>query len=102
MKKSWKSLTSGLEISPVKDELEARGTEMLARVEAILKKNSTIVNVKPIMKWGNPAEEILRLAEEEHAETIILSSGKTECRLFCAGPNKEVVARAKVSVMTAV
>jgi nucleotide-binding universal stress UspA family protein len=95
-------LKRGLEISPVKDELEARGKAMLARVEAVLRKNSTIVEVKSLMRWGDPAEEILRVAEEEHIGTIILSSGKTERGMFCQGPSKEVVARAKVSVMTAV
>jgi nucleotide-binding universal stress UspA family protein len=94
-------LKRSLEISPVKDDLESRGKEMLSRVESILRKNSSIVEVKPIMKWGDPAEEILRVAEEENTEIIILSSGKTERGVFLGNPNKEVVERAKVSVMTA-
>lgn len=92
-------LKKGIEESPIRDVLESRGKATLSRAESILRKNSSITDVKPIMTWGYPAEEILRVAEEENPEIIILSSGETERGFFLTNPTKEIIGKAKVSVM---
>jgi nucleotide-binding universal stress UspA family protein len=58
-----KELRKSLESSAVKKELESRDKAILRDAESILRKNS-VGKVKTLIRWGHPAEEILKLTEE--------------------------------------
>jgi nucleotide-binding universal stress UspA family protein len=53
------------------------------------------------MRWGHPAEEILKVAEEEKAEIIVMGSRGRRRGILLGSVSKEVVERAKVCVMVA-
>lgn len=54
-------MKKSLEKSPLKVELEKRSRQILDEAEKIL-------------KWGHPVEEILKTAEEEKVDIIVLGS----------------------------
>ncbi len=60
-------------------------------------------NVRTVMREGHPAEEILKVAEQEEVELIILGySGRNGLnRLIAGSVAKEVGKKAKVPVLTA-
>ena len=61
-----------------------------------------ITDVKPIIKEGHPAEEILKTAQEEGVEMIVIGSrGKRLSDLFTGSVSREVTNRAEVSVLLA-
>jgi nucleotide-binding universal stress UspA family protein len=94
-----KELRKSLESSVVKEELESRGKAILSEAKRLLRKNS--IKVKTIMRWGHPAEEILKVAEEEKAEIIVMGSRGRRRGILLGSVSKEVVERAKVCVMVA-
>ncbi|MBI4844388.1 MAG: universal stress protein [Nitrospirae bacterium] len=58
--------------------------------------------VKTVIKEGNPADEILRAADEEKANMIIIGSrGNRVSHLFTGSVSREVVNRAEVPVLVA-
>ncbi len=61
------------------------------------------ISVKSIIRAGHPAEEILKVADEEHAELIIMGGdGRRGLNRFISGNfAKEVQERAKVPVLVA-
>lgn len=65
--------------------------------------DSGLVNVRTMVRFGNPMEEIVRVAEEEGAEMMILGcNGKTAMQKFFTGcVTKDVEKRAKVPVLVA-
>ncbi len=56
--------------------------------------------VKPVVKEGHPAEEILKTAEEEGADLIVMGSrGKRLHNLFMGSVSREVSNKADTSVL---
>jgi nucleotide-binding universal stress UspA family protein len=61
-----------------------------------------ITGVKAVIKEGHPAEEILKTAQEEGVEMIVIGSrGKRLSNLFMGSVSREVTNRADVSVLIA-
>jgi nucleotide-binding universal stress UspA family protein len=96
------------EMSTLKEVLE--GTEykekLDAKAEAILdfyKKNleeNGVTGIKPIVKYGHPADEILETAKQEGADLIIVGSrGKRTSHLFMGSVSREVANNAEVPVL---
>ncbi len=91
-------LKKSLEKSPLKVELEKRSRQILDEAEKIVKKSS-IKEIKKILKWGRPVEEILKTAEGEKVDIIVLGSRGERRGILLGSVGREVVERAKVSVL---
>lgn len=101
-------LLSVSEMSTLKKVLE--GTEYQ---EALDRKAQTIMNyykkaledkgltgVKPVIRKGHPAEEILEAAKKEGVEMIVIGSkGKRVSHLFMGSVSREVANNAEVPVL---
>lgn len=104
-------MLSDSEISTLKDSMQ--GTERMAkldeRAERIISyykkelENGGLVSVKSVIREGRPTEEILKVADEEGADLIIVGcSGKSRIQKFFTGcASKEVEKNAKVPVLVA-
>jgi nucleotide-binding universal stress UspA family protein len=58
-----------------------------------------VKSVKPLVKYGHPAEEILNTAKEEGADMIIVGSrGKRVSHRFMGSVSREVANNAEVPV----
>jgi nucleotide-binding universal stress UspA family protein len=95
-----KELRKSLESSVVKEELESRSKAILRDAKSLLRKNS-VGKVKTVIRWGHPAEEILKVAEEEKAELILVGSRGRRRGILLGSVSKEVVERAAACVMVA-
>lgn len=91
-------LKKEFEKSPLREELEKRATKILNEAKSYLE-NSSIKKVKAVFKWGHPVEEILKLAEKEKADLIVLGSRGERRGILLGSVSKEVAERAKVSVL---
>ncbi len=101
-------LLSVSEMNTLKEVLE--GTEYQ---EALDKKAQTVLNyykktleekglsgIKPVIRKGHPAEEILATAKEEGAEMIVIGSrGKRVSHLFMGSVSREVANNAEIPVL---
>ncbi len=81
--------------------------------EALDKKADTILNyykktledkgltgIKPVIKAGHPADEILKTADEEGVDMIIVGSrGKRTSHVFMGSVSREVVNRCEIPVL---
>lgn len=103
-------LMSDSEIETLKESLS--GTEYQEMLDRKAKKildyfkktleEQGVTGVKPVIKEGHPAEEILKVAQEEGAEMIVIGSrGKRLRNLFMGSVSREVANRADVSVLIA-
>jgi nucleotide-binding universal stress UspA family protein len=94
------TLKEALEGSEHKEVLDRRAEKVLAVCKEELEKGG-LANVKTVVKAGHPAEEILRAAEEEGAEMIVMGcSGKSWMRRLITGcVSREVEKGSRVPVM---
>ncbi|WP_256438698.1 universal stress protein [Methanobacterium alkalithermotolerans] len=59
------------------EELTSRGKEILADMEKGIKESTdSNVNFRSIMVEGNPADEIVKIAEKEEVDVIVMGTGK--------------------------
>ncbi|MBU4534656.1 MAG: universal stress protein [Euryarchaeota archaeon] len=59
------------------EELTSRGKEILTDMEKGIKKSTdSNVNFRGIMVEGNPADEIVKIAEDEDVDVIVMGTGK--------------------------
>lgn len=91
-------LKKSVEKSPLKGELEKKSRQILDEAEKILK-NSSVKKIKKIFKWGHPVEEILKAADDENVDAIVLGSRGRRRGILLGSVSKEVAERAKVSVL---
>ncbi len=92
LKESW----SGTEYQEM---LDRKAKKILDYFKKALEKQG-VTGVKPVIKEGHPAEEILKTAQEEGAEMIVIGSrGKRLHNLFMGSVSREVANRADVSVL---
>ncbi len=65
--------------------------------------NSGVRNVKTIVREGHPAEEILKVADEEGVDLILMGcSGKSRLQRYVTGcASKDVEKKSKVAVLVA-
>lgn len=105
------SMLGDAEMSTLKDmlkETEHKG-RLDARAEKILgfyKKelgNGGLLNIQTVIREGNPSEEILKVAEEEAADMIIVGcSGKSKLHKLITGcASREIEKSSKVPVLVA-
>ena len=99
------------ELSTLRECLQ--GTEHMEKLEAESKRildyyreaiqNGGLVPVKTVSRFGTPSEEILKVAEEEKAELIIMGfhNRKGLDRLVAGRVSKEIEKGARVPVMLA-
>lgn len=102
------SMLGDAEMSTLKESL--KGTDYQAALD---KKANAILNyykdllekkgltgVKPLVKKGHPAEEILKAAKEEKVDMIIIGSrGKSAAHLFIGSVSNEVVNNSDIPVL---
>lgn len=102
------SMLGDAEMSTLKESL--KGTDYQAaldkKADAILNyykdllEKKGLTGVKPLVKKGHPAEEILKAAKEEKADMIIIGSrGKTAAHLFIGSVSNEVVNNSDIPVL---
>jgi nucleotide-binding universal stress UspA family protein len=103
------AMLSDSEISTLKESLEgtehkalldAKAEKILAHYKKELEKGG-LVNIKTVVKEGHPSEEILKVAEEENVDLIVVGcSGKSRLQRLVTGcASKEVEKNAKVPVL---
>jgi len=81
------------------EKLDRKAKKVLDYFKKALEEKG-VTGVKPVIKEGHPAEEILKIAQEECAEMIVLGSrGKRLHNLFMGSVSREVANRADVSVL---
>lgn len=88
-------LKKSIERSPLRRDFEKKSMEILDKAEAALE----IKKVKKIFKWGHPVEEILKVAEEEKADMIVLGSRGRRRGILLGSVSREVAERAKIPVL---
>ncbi len=88
-----------MEEQDIKDEIEAPAKRFLESSRAYLL-DSSVKKVKTLLRWGHPVEEILKAADEENVDLIVLGSrGRRIGKAFLGSVSREVSDRAGVSVM---
>ena len=95
-----KTLKDSLKGTEHKEALDRKAEKVLAQYKKELE-NSGLSNIKTVIKEGNPSEEILKTAEEEKVNLIIVGcSGKSRLHRFVSGcASKDVEQYAKVPVL---
>jgi len=81
------------------DILKESGRKVLETAKSCLE--GSVLVAKEIVQLGHPAEEIIRTAEEEGADVIVLGSHSKRKTLLMGSVSKEVVERAPCSVLVA-
>lgn len=71
------------------EELKKRGTEVLKKMEETFKK--TNIKFKGIMVEGDPAHQIVKTAEQQSTDLIIMSTGKSKIDKHLLGSVSEKV-----------
>ena len=105
------AMLSDSEISTLKDAV--KGTDHKEALDRNAEKvltycknrlvNTGLTGIRTVIREGNPSEEILKAAVEEHVDLIIVGcSGKSRLRRYITGcVSSEVEKKAKVPVMIA-
>lgn len=73
-------------------ELKKKGKDVLNRMEKEFHTPSTyMINFRPILVEGDPASEIVKIAEEENVDVIIMGTGKSKIDKHLLGSVSEKV-----------
>ncbi len=85
-----------------KEALDKKAEKVLSHYKKECE-NSCTKNVKTIVREGHPSEEILKVADEERVDLILVGcSGKSRMRRYMTGcASKDVEKNAKVAVLIA-
>lgn len=95
------TLKEALEGTEYKDALDRKARSILDRYRKELEEGG-VTGIKPVVKGGHPAEEILNTAKEEGAELIVIGSrGKRTGHLFMGSVSREVANSADIPVLIA-
>ncbi len=82
----------------LQNKLASIAHDLLEESKKSLEKDG--INVKTVVKWGKPAEEILKTTEEEGADLIVIGCrGKHLSKRLLGSVSDEVVERAKVPIL---
>jgi nucleotide-binding universal stress UspA family protein len=94
------TLREELEGTEIKDALDRKAEKILSYYKNIMVSSPPVPIVKPIVRTGHPAEEIINGAQEEGAELIIIgTSGKRVNKFLIGSVSREVVNNASVPVL---
>ncbi len=93
-----KDVLSGTEY---KEALDQKAQKILDYYKNLLSKSGTST-IKTVIKEGHPADEILKTAEEEKVDMIMLGSrGNRVSHIFMGSVSREVVNRSDIPVFVA-
>lgn len=91
----------GSRLEELDDKLANIGRQFLEDSKKSMEANG-VKNVKTVVKYGKPAEQILKAAEEEGADLIIVGCrGKHLSKTLLGSVSREISERSKISVMIA-
>ena len=83
---------TGFHIPPVLKEMEGKASEELERLKAGKLEKS--IDARTMVIYGKPADEIVRIAEEEKADLIVIAThGQSGWKRFISGSVTERVVR---------
>jgi len=95
------TLKESMQGTEFKEKLDQQAQKVLAYFTDILEKRG-FSGVVPLVRQGHPAEEILKAAEENEAEMIIMGSrGKRLHNLMMGSISREVANKATMAVLIA-
>jgi nucleotide-binding universal stress UspA family protein len=95
------TLKESLKGTEYQEKLDQHAEQVLKYFEDLLQK-SGFSGVVPLVRQGHPAEEILKAAEENEVEMIIMGSrGKRLQNLWMGSISREVANNAKMAVLIA-
>ncbi|UCH46040.1 MAG: universal stress protein [Nitrospiraceae bacterium] len=84
-----------------KEALDRKANSVLDFYKSALEKKG-LTNVTTVIKGGHPAEEIIKTAQEEGAELIMLGSrGNRTSHMFMGSVSREVVNMSDIPVLVA-
>jgi len=94
------TLKESIEGTEHKEALDRRAEEVLAHYRQALEERG-ITNIKSVIRTGHPSDEILKVAEEEKVDLIVVGcSGKSRFRKFTTGcASSDVEKNSKVRVL---
>ncbi len=93
------TLKEALEGTEYKEALDEKARKILDYYKKALEDRG-ITGVKTVIKGGHPAEEIVKTAQEEGVDMIIIGArGKRVSHLFMGSVSREVANRANVPVL---
>ncbi|MBI4824648.1 MAG: universal stress protein [Nitrospirae bacterium] len=93
------TLKDVLEGTEYKNKLDEKADRILDVYTKTLERNG-VSNIKPVIKTGHPAEEILKTAKKEDVDMIIIGSrGKRVTHRFMGSVSREVVNNSEVPVL---
>lgn len=94
------TLKESLEGTEFKEALDKKADAILTYYKKSLQSRPPVPVIKTVVRTGHPAEEIIKGAEEECADMIIIGTrGKRVGRLFMGSVSREVVNNAEVPVL---
>lgn len=94
------TLKESLKGTEFKEALDRRANTVLAYYKKLLEAAPPVPDIKSVIKTGHPAEEIIKGAEEEGADMILIGTrGKRIGRLFIGSVSREVANNASVPVL---
>lgn len=74
------------------EELKKKGKDVLKRMEKEFQKPTTfMIKFRPMLVEGDPAEEIVKTAEKENVDVIIMGTGKSKIDKHLLGSVSEKV-----------
>jgi len=72
-------------------ELDEKGREVLKNMEQKFQKSNANVKFMPMLVEGDPAEKIVKIAEKENTDVIIMGTGKSKIDKHLLGSVSEKV-----------
>jgi len=95
------TLAEALKGTEFQEMLDKKAKSILEADEKFLRDNG-VTGIKPIVKFGHPAEEILKTAKEEGAKMIVIGSrGKRMHTVLLGSVSREVSNNADIPVLVA-
>ncbi len=93
------TLMESLEGTEYREALDKKADRILDYYKKALE-DKGVTGIKPVVKVGHPADEILKTSDEEDVDMIIIGSrGKRPSHLFMGGVSREVVDRSEIPVL---
>ena len=93
------ALREALEGSEYKEMMDKKAHAILDRYKKTLEEKG-LTGIKTVIKFGHPADEILKTAAEEDAGMIVIGSrGRRTSHLFMGSISREVANRAVIPVL---
>lgn len=78
------------------------GEQFLGECKKSLEETAKNIKVKTVLRWGRPADEIIKVAEEEAVDVIVVGcKGKHISKRFMGSVSDEVSERSHASVLVA-